>query len=296
MRIVHLTDAHLSTLGGVSPAALRGKRLLGYLSWWRRRRHQFDAGLLAPLTAAVAAEAPTLIVITGDLVHIGLGSEIAEAAQWLAQLRAIAEVVLVPGNHDLYAPDSSAHVQRHLGAYLHGVALGPEGHPSLLRRGEVCVIGLSSARPMPWWSAGGALGAAQLARLTQMLADSAGMFRCIVLHHPPLPDQAPRRKALADAAKLAAILSEHGVELVLHGHLHRNDAHVHGGCTRVMVTAPALSTMPGRPASFRVFDIASDHGHWLVDARLKTLLPNGTVALAAEQRWQHLRRPLRLPV
>ena len=46
------------------------------------------------------------MLVTGDLVHIGLEQEMSEAAQWLRSLGPPEKVILVPGNHDNYAADS----------------------------------------------------------------------------------------------------------------------------------------------------------------------------------------------
>ena len=44
----------------------------------------------------------------------------------------------------------------------------------------------------------------------------------LLIHHPPLPGQAARARHLTDATELEAILTSHGIDLVVHGHNHRN--------------------------------------------------------------------------
>ncbi len=51
---------------------------------------------------------------------------------------------------------------------------------------------------------------------------AAGLFRLVLIHHPPLPGQASRSRGLIDAEALEAVLQRHGAELVVHGHNHRN--------------------------------------------------------------------------
>ena len=53
--LAHLSDLHLSSLDGVSPRALLGKRLLGYLSWRLWRRHEHRADVLDALRADLHA-------------------------------------------------------------------------------------------------------------------------------------------------------------------------------------------------------------------------------------------------
>ena len=88
------------------------------------------------------------ILVTGDLVHIGLPGEIEAAARWLEALGPAERVMLVPGNHDAYAGDSWPAVAAAWGPYLGG-ADGHEGFPvvrRLARNGvEVHLVGASSA-------------------------------------------------------------------------------------------------------------------------------------------------------
>lgn len=280
IRLLHLTDPHLSSLASVSPWTLRGKRCLGFLSWWSKRRHHLRASTLARVTRAACAEGADLALVTGDLVHIGLAEELVQARAWLDTLAASQPVVLAPGNHDCYRGDSVLAIEQQWPRYLHG---SEDAHfPRLVQQGEIAIIALSSAEPMPWWSAGGRLGAAQLAELDTMLAQTAGSFRCVMLHHAPLPEQAPARKDLADAVALTALLRRHQVELVLHGHLHYNDMHVVDERLRVIVSAPASSAVERNPASYRVLDIARDGAEWRVDCQLKR--EDGTGAMTLFQR------------
>ena len=47
-----------------------------------------------------------------------------------------------------------------------------------------------------------------------------GLFRVVLIHHPPLAGQAGWRRGLRDAKELTSLLKEKGAELVLHGHNH----------------------------------------------------------------------------
>jgi 3',5'-cyclic AMP phosphodiesterase CpdA len=70
----------------------------------------------------------------------------------------------------------------------------------------------------------GRVGGDQLGRLAAVLdrLREAGLFRLLLIHHPPLPDQASPARGLTDAPALKATLTRHGAELVIHGHNHRN--------------------------------------------------------------------------
>lgn len=316
MRLVHLTDPHLTTLSGESRRAIRGKRRLGYWSWKRKRQFRHRRELLQQITAAVLQERATQIVVSGDLTQIGLPEEIAAARGWLESLGPADRVTLVPGNHDVYRADSWPTVRAQWGDYL-GLAAQERGRvgvdtagqassaefPRLRQldgpQGGLAIISLCSAYPAPLLLADGRLGAAQLERLDGLLSRAAG-FRCLVLHHPPLPGMTAWRKALRDAGRLRSLLAAHGPELVLHGHLHRNQAGPALGATRIFATASASSAETRAPASYRVFDIeplpagcpgqGTQHG-WSVVMRLKGLAANAEVGLLQESAWQVPVRP-----
>ncbi len=48
-----------------------------------------------------------------------------------------------------------------------------------------------------------------------------GAIRVVLLiHHPPLPGQAPPRSGLEDASEFSRVIEDEGAELILHGHNH----------------------------------------------------------------------------
>jgi 3',5'-cyclic AMP phosphodiesterase CpdA len=276
----------------VSWRALAGKRWSGYLSWRRKRRFVHRREMLDVLTAAVHDERPVHVLVTGDLVHIGLPAEIDTAAAWLDSLGPPERVMLVPGNHDVYARDSwpaaSAAWARYLG--VAGAATPVEAYPVCRKLSvdgaPLHLIGVSSAEPTPLFSAAGSLGDAQRARLEQALEAEA--FRCLLIHHPPLPAMTSRRKGLRDAAALAALLERRGAELALHGHVHRNVEHTGPGGVRIFGTASASAqTAAGAKdgASYRVLDVNRDAAGWRVAMRLMGVTADGAVMRLDEQAW-----------
>ena len=100
--------------------------------------------------------------------------------------------------------------------------MSEDAFPSLRIRRHVALIGLSSAQPSAPFLATGRLGEGQLQRLDRILEQTAdaGLFRIVMLHHPPAAHTVRWRKSLRDGATLRAMLKRHEVELVLHGHAH----------------------------------------------------------------------------
>ncbi len=67
----------------VTARALMNQRVLGYLSWQRRRYRVHRREVLDALVEDMRAEAPDHVAITGDLVNISLPAEFIQAATWL---------------------------------------------------------------------------------------------------------------------------------------------------------------------------------------------------------------------
>lgn len=232
--LAHLSDTHATPLDGFTLRHWNVKRVLGYLNWQRGRKHSHSPETLAALVTDMLAEKPDHIAVTGDLVNLGLPSEHESARRWLETLGAPEAVTVVPGNHDIYVPLASDPGVGRWAPFMRsnptGAALlaenpdGDRGFPFVRMVGPLALIGLNSAVPTPPFVAAGRLGAAQLALLAIMLgrARAAGLIRVVLIHHPPLPGQAPFRRALRDAKELERVLTAHGAELVLHGHNHTN--------------------------------------------------------------------------
>lgn len=277
IRVVHLTDPHLSRLPRFAASRfLFSKRFLGALSWSRRQKHHLSAQL-SLLVRAIRAEDPDLIICTGDLVQIGTEAEVLQAREWLDDLSDICQVILVPGNHDCYQRDSYNFITKHWAPYF--FCQDQEGYefPTTFRFGNATFIGLSSVRPEPFWSARGVLGERQLTKLESVLDESKTTFRCVFLHHPPIPGKCATRKSLRDAAALSELLEKEKVEMVLHGHVHCNQIYSANEYTRVFATASASNVAVHAPASYRIFDIRLGLENWDVLGKLKVVSPSGKI-------------------
>ena len=272
--LAHLSDLHLSSLAGVSPRALLDKRILGYISWQLRRRHEHRTDVLDALRADLQAEQLDHIAVTGDLTHLGLPQEFREAANWLARLGRPEAITVVPGNHDAYAPEEWRETFAQWTAYMQGDAAGTltdadDAFPSLRIRREVALIGLSTARPTAPFLATGRLGERQLSRLDRMLEQTAGagLFRVVLLHHPPAAHTVRWRKSLLDAAALREVLARRGAELVLHGHAHFSAAAYldPAGGRNLAIGVPSASAIGDdvdRYATYHVYRIARRDEGW----------------------------------
>ncbi len=274
--VAHLSDPHLGPLPRPRLAELSGKLMLGYLNWQRRRRVRHRPEVLDRLVEDLKSHRPDHIVVTGDLVNLSLRAEFTPARDWLCRLGSSHDVTVVPGNHDAYMQDALRRPVDHWGDYMRGDSLGiaapperPPHFPFVRRRGPVALIGLSTAVPTPPFLATGKLGAEQLIRLADVLAhlQHEGLFRVVLVHHPPMFDGRHRFKRLVDDGPLRRVLAEHGAELVLHGHIHVHSLRWLAGPRSPIpaVGVPSASASIGtgdEPAAYNLYRIDQHPAGW----------------------------------
>jgi 3',5'-cyclic AMP phosphodiesterase CpdA len=236
--LAHLSDVHLGPITGFHWRYWNAKRATGFINWTKNRRDVYRREVLDRIVADMHAQQPDHIAVTGDLCNIGLPAEMDAALAWLKQVGPPDRVSVIPGNHDVYTTIGRDHGIARWSAYMTGdpafdVAPAPiverraqvrMPFPYVRRIGRIALIGLNSAIETPPFIAAGQLGADQRGRLAAILDEAAaqGLFRLVMIHHPPLPGQTRKSHALNDAVALRDLLANHGAELVIHGHLHRN--------------------------------------------------------------------------
>ena len=195
-RIAHLTDVHFGAA---------------------------DAAVVAGLVAEVRADAPDLVVISGDLTMGARRWEFRAARRFMDALGV--PCLAVPGNHDI---TPYRIVERFLLPYARWhEEIAPETEPTW-QDGRVAVLGLNTARRMAPhldWSRGRVTGGRLRRLLARLDAVPAGLARIVVAHHPLLPPEGEVVSQIAGNATAAlAAFAAHDVRLVLSGHLHRSYA------------------------------------------------------------------------
>lgn len=267
--LAHLSDLHATDVRPHGIAEMAGKRLLGWLSWRRRRRFEHRDFVLEALVDDLPGRGADHVAVSGDMTQVGLASEIADAAGWLRRIGPPDRVSLVPGNHDAYgrsrAPDPWAAWAPYMTSErAEGLDVGTDRFPFARRLGPVAIVGVSSALPTAPWLATGRLGDRQRDRLESILAKlgAEGLFRVLLIHHPPVPAGQTRRRQLDDAPALRALLARTGAELVLHGHTHRTaiDSLPGPGAAIPVVGVPSASSVgakEARRARYHVYRIAA---------------------------------------
>lgn len=229
--LAHLSDVHLGPIRGFTPRYWNAKRLTGFVNWMRHRRHSHSRDLADRLVADALGQAPDHIAVTGDLANIGLPQEHADALAWLSTVGSPEQVTVVPGNHDIYArigrDAGTGRWSEYMAPFAVIGATNPREagtFPFIRRFGRFAVIGVNSAVRTPPLAAWGRVGEPQRRALASDLdrLGREGLIRVVLIHHPPLVGQAGPMRGLQDAAEVERVLTNHGAELVLHGHNHRN--------------------------------------------------------------------------
>src|ERR1700684_3749005 len=169
--IAHITDPHLSPAPMPGFADLRLKRVMGFINWKRGRERLNDMALLKRLVEDLRAQRPDHVAVTGDLVNIGMAAEFQRAALWMKTLGEPSDVSFVPGNHDAYVCASMPLLATTFAPWARsdGAQASKATYPYLRVRGEIAIIGLSSAVPTASLMATGRLGKRQLEGFAQLL-------------------------------------------------------------------------------------------------------------------------------
>jgi len=255
MRIAHVSDPHLPING--RPAAYRmvNKRAIGWMSWRHRRSRVHRQHVLDALAKDLAEVQADHVVVTGDLGNISLAAEFEAAGRWLNGMGDPDSVTVIPGNHDAYVGRPWGATLAQWAPFMTGDGGVWAAEPSeatqfpfIRRRPPIALIGLCSAIPTPPGFASGKLGRRQRSELADILRrlGDEGLFRILMLHHPPVSDGVSPLGRLADARAFAEIIAVFGVELILHGHNHRFQVHsLRGPIGPVpVIGAPSASAMP----------------------------------------------------
>jgi 3',5'-cyclic AMP phosphodiesterase CpdA len=295
-RLAHISDPHLGPLPPVSWRDLASKRVTGYLNWQRHRGKAMASPALGQIMADLAAQKPDHLAVTGDLVNLGLDAEVENARRWLEAVGAPSDISAIPGNHDAYVPGALAKVCNAWRAFMTGdtparSAAPKDMFPYLRVRQQVAIIGVSSAIATSPFLARGAFRSGQARKLAQILDDCGkrGLFRVILIHHPPVRGAAALHKRLFGIGLFQRTIAECGTELVLHGHTHQPTVHfIKGRDGKVpVVGVSSTSQSPGGhmpPAGYNLFEISGMPGAWRCDLQHRSMTEISSAAAAAAAR------------
>jgi 3',5'-cyclic AMP phosphodiesterase CpdA len=285
--LAHLSDLHLASRP--RPAELIGKRGLGFINWQRKRKYIHRPEIADLIVRDVKGLAPDHIAMTGDLVNLSLEDEYRRARAWLEGLGSPHDVTVVPGNHDVYVRAVAPSPAAYWGDYMRGDD-GRLALPFVRRRGNVALVALSTAVPTGPFMATGRLGERQLAGLADALDETRGLFRIVLIHHPPLSPPKRFMRRLTDAAGLRGVLAEHGAELLVHGHDHQRALVWLDGPGGSRIPAAGVPSASARVphggedgAGYTIFRIGGEKGEWRCEMIARQRAVDGAICEAGRQ-------------
>jgi 3',5'-cyclic AMP phosphodiesterase CpdA len=241
-----------------------------------------DSVVAEALLRELGAGRASLVIVSGDLTQRARRAQFEAAARYLGRLPA--PYVVVPGNHDIPLFDVVRRFASPLGRYRR--AITPEVAP-WFDDGEVCVLGLNTARPYRWKD--GVIDREQVALVRERFAPLGSRLRVLVTHHPlaPRPDD-PEPALVRGGPDALRVAAEAGVDLALAGHLHLGylaDVRPAGDGSRsvmIMQAGTAISNRrPHEPNSYNLLTVDGDRLTIAIRAwDGRAFAPRETIALA----------------
>jgi 3',5'-cyclic AMP phosphodiesterase CpdA len=274
MRLAHFSDLHLLSLEGVGLRRFLNKRITGFMMLKMHRGSAHKPFAVRAIADEVKQAKVDHVCITGDLTNLALEPEFDLVQKFLEVDLGLSpdQVSVIPGNHDVYTR-GSAHKRRfehYMSKYMEsdlpefGVDHFGARYPYVKLRGQLAIIGMSTAVPRGPLMAAGRFGSAQIDQLAKMLrhAEVADRGKVILQHHPA---HNMRNRVIAyleglhDSKRMLETLKrlEHGA--ILHGHshirVHRTVPTEMGTIDVVGATsASLLSSHPHRHSGFNLYE------------------------------------------
>lgn len=276
MRVAHCSDLHLLSHDGARWLDLANKRWIGAMNLLSNRSRHYHVDAFDHMVDDMNAQGIEQVLCTGDVTNLALEQEFRFARAKFDRLAGgPVNVTVIPGNHDAYVAEGIGHFAAIFDEYhradagwqwAEADADGPDDDlrwPIVRIRGELALIGLSTSRQTPWFTAYGRVGTGQLARLEKALSDPrlAGKARLVAIHHPPAGKRAMSKvRGLRDQAGFAEVIARAGCDLIVHGHEHQDLTEALPGPSgpipvRGIASGTYHHNKPERIARYRIFEI-----------------------------------------
>lgn len=287
--IAHLTDIHYPSRVGLGLNEFTFKRFFGFLNWHLSRKKLHLKETLDQISEDVLQQELDHLIVSGDLVNWSLKAEYEQGVNWLKQFGSYEDISFVPGNHDYYganpvlsSDDSEGGLSPYMTSNFKGIELGGDAGPHLpfVRViNDVALIFLNSGVPTPLFKAYGEVNRKSLEVLVDILTQARmqDLYRCVILHHPPLTGITSPSRGLNNDHELQTLLENYGAELVLYGHNHKqrhDKLSTKTGTCHVIGTPSASVGRQGRyeHARYNLFHIQRKSNSWITQMDGRGLL------------------------
>jgi 3',5'-cyclic AMP phosphodiesterase CpdA len=280
-RLAHISDLHLGPIPKVRFHELVSKRITGYVNWQQHRKLFHQKIILDRIMSHIQEQNCDHLAITGDLVNLATKAEISEAKKWLGIHCQPQTTSLVPGNHDAYVPGAFRTAMKAWAPWIASDTPNTDRtFPYMQVRGPLAIIGLSTSNATMPFRATGRFSKQQAEHAKKLLiqAKEKGLFRIILIHHPPYHKATITMKRMAGIDHFQSMIEDCGAELVLHGHTHLNtrfDVEYNGQTTPIIGIASASQAAGDKKpiAGFNIFEIDGKQGAWHCEHKRMALDP-----------------------
>lgn len=212
---------------------------------------------LRALCEDLTAQAPQLLVITGDITDSGYSYQFKRSISFLEQ--SAIPYICVPGNREI-SPATLWELVPRFSMRRYRSYFGPSDR--IIHSDSdhgVVFFGLNSVHPFPSWV--GKIYRDTRYWFRENSAKYDGFLKVLFLHHPVLPvmrSSSVWAHSLSDAGELLNICTENSVGLILQGHKHRSavmEVNFPQRNARVVVSACGSPIVPGWDCVYHMIQI-----------------------------------------
>lgn len=248
-----------------------------------------DPDLVGPLSDAVRAAAPDLVVVAGDFVQRARRSHFREARAFLSGLGL--PWMGVPGNHDLPLFNVFLRLFDPYRPYRHWISrdLSPE-----FKLDDIVILGIDTSDPYAHQR--GRISTREIDRIAEGIAGAGDRLPLIVAHHPFHHAPELEKKLMLNGPEALETWAECRPHVILSGHLHRwlfepfasrqgleKTLQLHCGTS-------ASSRRRGDPNDFAIIDCAADTvtATRMVARDRRFVIDTTVTFVVADDRWHRL--------
>jgi len=229
MKIGHISDLHILSLKGTKFYEFFNKRIIGGANLLFNRKNEYKIEFIKWLIEDINKKDLDYLVITGDLTNLALVSEFKKVVELLSTLKIAKErIIVIPGNHDNYT--KSAYKKKLFAKYMkpwmanHAELKDGEEWPIVRVVDDILITGFSSSISSCPFCSAGKISKRQLEVFDDFAKKNSDKFKINLLHHH-LPELTKRKKfmdGLRNREEVLEYFSENKIDMVLHGHKHKN--------------------------------------------------------------------------
>ena len=269
MKIIHISDLHILDIK-TNWIKLINKRLLGGLNIVLSKKTGYQIDVVETLFKDINEQKPDHIVITGDFTNLSLPSEFKKVKELLEKLEDNNIISIIPGNHDFYIEESSSNklFQQYLGKWLiSDIKTKKDSKFPYVRLldDNIAIIALNSSIPTCFICSAGKISDFQVKEFEKLMKIPSvkNRYKIILIHHH-LEKKSKFREwmsGIRNRDEIVRLFSKYKIDLVLHGHRHRNSKYVineYNHLLHIEEASASTRTVKKNPGSYSIYEIKNN--------------------------------------